>query len=88
VTAEPFHVRCGGETQQGESEDASRRDVSLKPEEAADDSIAQSAISPPTGFRARAAGEHFRNHENLTDLPNIALHIFIESIGKFSNTSL
>ena len=40
VTAEPFRVRCGGETRQGESEDASRRDVSLKPKEASDDSIA------------------------------------------------
>jgi hypothetical protein len=63
VTAEPFRVRCGGETRQGESEDVSRRDVSLKPEEATDDSIAQSAISPPTGFRARAAGEHLPDHE-------------------------
>ena len=40
VTAEPFRVRCGGETRQGESEEALRRDVSLKPKEAADDSIA------------------------------------------------
>ena len=43
---------------QGESEEASRRDFSLKPKEAADDSIAshRDKAKPSTGFRGRASG--------------------------------